>query len=190
RGTLRVAGRRIELRARDQDRLESQSALERVVDPGLIENRAATGEVEEVELDPARDRSRRTREVGDVPLLRLEREVEGVVGAGRRARALAGRVLVLVVEPQGDDRLLGVAVAVEGRTSAPHAEVRGQRRTGVEPTGGPTQAQGLTLVAEADIPGSADEEVRLRVAGTAVRAGRRRELELRIPVAGVERTDG
>src|SRR5262249_18650923 len=78
----------------------------------------------------------------------------GRVGARRRAGALARRVLVLVVEPQGDDGLLNVAVAVEGRTSAPHAEVRGQRGTGVEPTGGPTQAERLTLVAEADIQGA------------------------------------
>src|SRR5262249_17240408 len=55
--------------------------------------------------------------------------------------------------------------------------------------GGPTQAERLTLVAEADIPGGADQEVRVGVAGTAVRAGRRRELELRIPVTGVERTN-
>src|SRR5262249_54153670 len=104
----RVAARRIELRAGDEDRLESDRALERVVDPGLIEIRTSRV-VDERHLDPAGHSAGRTREVGDVALLRLEGEVERGVGARRRAGALRRGVLVLVEEDERDRGLLNVA---------------------------------------------------------------------------------
>src|SRR5262249_49179532 len=60
RDSQRVAGRRIELRARHENRLESNRALEGVVEPSLIELGSGSA-VDEAHRNPAGDRARRPR---------------------------------------------------------------------------------------------------------------------------------
>src|SRR5439155_5192337 len=109
----RVEVRRIELRRRMAGQDEPSRTLKVVLDPGLVEPTAVGGtRVEELHADPADSKRRnRTGEVGDVPPLSLQREVERRLTARRGAHAREDGVLVFVEEGESHHWLFRVAIA-------------------------------------------------------------------------------